>query len=409
VVSVRDVRRIIGVAGGDDLAAVFSIPEDSGNAIFQWAVNNMPSWSYGNVLSLMHGLTHVAREPSRRSAVLQALTLLMDRRYPLGDKRHSSLLSLYDQGLAQVLEVIRQSPAEGYRYVAAGDPLPTPADPQEVVVLDARGFTAEGENSLALQIKRMHARGSLRFLVTNVAGHRFIGNGLGPETAGVRIDVYGSPGDYLASGIDGLEMFVHNNGQDQLAQIMKAGKLVVFGDVGQTFMYGAKGGEAYVLGNTAGRPVINAVGRPRVVINGTCLDYLAESFMAGEALNGGGFVVLNGVSFDKNGDIIERDTPYHGGNLFSLASGGAIYIRDPHKAVTAGQLNGGEFVSFTDADWNLIQPYLEENSRLFGIAVGDLLQVNGELELPVHVYRKIEARAVRTLQAEEAWVKEEEQ
>ena len=47
-------------------------------------------------------------------------------------------------------------------------------------------------------------------------------------------------------------------------------------------MYGAKGGSVYVLGNAAGRPLINSVGRPRVVINGTCLDFLAESFMAGD-------------------------------------------------------------------------------------------------------------------------------
>jgi glutamate synthase domain-containing protein 3 len=76
---------------------------------------------------------------------------------------------------------------------------------------------------------------------------------------------------------------------------MMKGKLVIYGDVGQTFMYGAKGGEVYVLGNAAGRPLINAVGSPRVVINGTCLDYLAESFMAGDPLRGGGFVIMNGI------------------------------------------------------------------------------------------------------------------
>ena len=80
---------------------------------------------------------------------------------------------------------------------------------------------------------------------------------------------------------------------------MKSGKLVVYGDVGQTFMYGAKGGEVYVLGNAAGRPLINAVGKPRVVINGTALDFLAESFMAGDPYNGGGFVILNGLTFDE--------------------------------------------------------------------------------------------------------------
>ena len=125
------------------------------------------------------------------------------------------------------------------------------------------------------------------------------GCGLTKDSDGVRIDVYDSSGDYLASGIDGLEIYVHGNAQDQVGQIMKRGKLVIYGDVGQTFMYGAKGGEVYVMGNAAGRPLINAVGRPRMVINGTCLDYLAESFMAGDPLNGGGFVVMNGITFDQ--------------------------------------------------------------------------------------------------------------
>ena len=88
-------------------------------------------------------------------------------------------------------------------------------------------------------------------------------------------------------------------------------------------MYAAKGGKIFVLGNAAGRPLINAVGSPRVIINGTCLDYLAESFMAGDPLQGGGFVILNGITFDDEGSITELDTPYPGGNLFSLASGGA--------------------------------------------------------------------------------------
>jgi hypothetical protein len=53
-------------------------------------------------------------------------------------------------------------------------------------------------------------------------------------------------------------------------------------------------------------------------------DYLAESFMAGDPLNGGGFAVLNGVTFDEDGHPTDLDAPYPGGNLFSLASGGAV-------------------------------------------------------------------------------------
>jgi glutamate synthase domain-containing protein 3 len=217
--------------------------------------------------------------------------------------------------------------------------------------------------------------------------------------------VYGSPGDYLASGIDGAQVFVHGNAQDQLAQIMKGGSLVVYGDVGQTFMYGAKGGTVFVLGNAAGRPLINAVGKPRVVINGTCLDYLAESFMAGDPHVGGGFVILNGIGFDDDGQVVDLETPYPGGNLFSLASGGAIYVRDPHGKVSEDQLNGGGIAELEDRDWELMKPLLVENEILFGLPLQRLLQVNGEQLSPNRVYRRIFPRAVQALQAEEAWVR----
>jgi glutamate synthase domain-containing protein 3 len=179
---------------------------------------------------------------------------------------------------------------------------------------------------------------------------------------------------------------------------MKSGKMVIYGDTGQTFMYGAKGGEVYVMGNAAGRPLINAVGRPRVVINGTCLDYLAESFMAGDPHNGGGFVVLNGMEFNSDGTVTPQSVSYPGSNLFSLASGGAIYVRDPHRTVDDQQLNGGEIVPLERRDWELILPYLQENERLFGISIeDDLLKVGGERKDPIEVYRKVQPKRVETI------------
>jgi len=228
-------------------------------------------------------------------------------------------------------------------------------------------------------------------------GQRFCGVGLGPHSDGFRLDVYGNPGDYLGSGLDGAEIYVHSSAQDQVAQIMKSGKLVIYGDVGQTFMYAAKGGDVYVLGNAAGRPLINAVGRPRVVINGTCLDYLAESFMAGDPLHGGGFVILNGIGHGEDGQIRELDVPYSGGNLFSLASGGAIYVRDPHQLIGSDQLNGGRLTSLQEADWELLLPYLNENEKLFGVRLIDLLKNGKDGAEPSSVYRKVEAVPLRAL------------
>jgi glutamate synthase domain-containing protein 1/glutamate synthase domain-containing protein 3 len=384
-----------------------TLPDLDAHRLFDWALAQLPNWSYSDALTFLSGVEALAVNDEGRTRALDTLTLLMDRRYATGKLRRSSLLSLVDASFSRVVAAIAQAPSEGYAFHAFGRPLPSPQQPEQVVVVDARAFPPQGEDSLGREIHRLVAAGFRRLLLAHAKGQRFVGSGLGPETGQLVIDVYGSSGDYLASGLDGAEIRVHNNGQDQLAQIMKAGRLVVHGDVGQTFMYGAKGGDAFILGNAAGRPLINAVGKPRVVINGTCLDYLAESFMAGDPLNGGGFVVLNGMQFDEDGRLAELDSPYPGGNLFSLASGGAIYVRDPHGRVSEDQLNGGEFVPLADADWALIEPYLQENARLFGIPVDNLLQVDGKAQPPSAVYRKIRPGAVRALQAEEAWVTKE--
>ena len=85
---------------------------------------------------------------------------------------------------------------------------------------------------------------------------------------------------------------------------------------------------------------------------------------------------------------------------------GGIYIRDPRGTVTSDQLNGGDFTLLTGQDWQLIEPYLEENDRLFDIPVDDLLCVNGQKLPPDQVYRKIQPHALRALMAEVAWVTE---
>jgi glutamate synthase domain-containing protein 1 len=265
-----------------------------------------------------------------------------------------------------------------------------------LLAVDASGFPPEGPESLSIFLTRAYHLGWRRISVYRCRGQRFIGCGFGAG-ASARIDVYGSPGDYLGSGNDGLEIHVHASAQDQVAQIMKGGRLVIHGDVGQTFLYAAKGGEVFVLGSAAGRPLINAVGKPRVVINGTCLDYLAESFMAGDPLHGGGFVIVNGIRPSGPGAFVELESPYPGANLFSLASGGAIYLRDPRHVVEAEQLNGGHFAPFAPEDWDLIRPYLEQNEKLFGVSVAGLLTHDGRPCPPERIYRKVAPSKIRAL------------
>jgi glutamate synthase domain-containing protein 1/glutamate synthase domain-containing protein 3 len=340
-------------------------------------------------------------EIARRTATLapklgmDALTFAIDRRYPTGDKRRSSLVCVLRGGLEKIFgaQPVSNGASES-AFVRIGwesrKKLRAPVPGESALLIDATGFEPEGPDCDAALAVQAYRLGWRRLVHYNSRGTRFHAAGFGPETDGLRIDCYDNPGDYLGSGMDGLEVRVHGNAQDQLLQIAKRGKAVVYGDVGQTFLYGAKGGEAYVLGNAAGRPMINAVGRPRVVINGTALDYLAESFMAGDPLTGGGFAILNGLSVQDDGTVAPLEAPYPGSNLLSLASGGAVYVRDPHRTLVSEQLNGGAFGVLTDSDFELILPYLEENERLFGIQIdADLLTVDGVQRAPNSVYRKV--------------------
>jgi glutamate synthase domain-containing protein 1/glutamate synthase domain-containing protein 3 len=378
----------------------------AGNAVglYEFVRDGAQTWSFDVFRAVCRTLAERGTSRENTAMVIEAFTLLNDRKYPTGGKRRSHILHLVRSELSRLLRSLPQIKADDpglgpYRLIdlATRGDLRGPARGETTLVIDALGFPPEGEGCDATLVCDAFLQGWRHFLTFDLRGQRFHGCGLGPDTDDVTIDIYGSSGDYLGSGIDGLTITVHGNAQDQLGQISKRGKLVVHGDVGQTFMYGAKGGSVFILGNGAGRPLINSVGRPKVVINGTCLDFLAESFMAGDPLAGGGFVILNGIRIDEDGRVVPLPEPYPGGNLFSLASGGAIYVRDPHHKVVDQQLNGGKFTTLTPADWDLILPYLEENERLFGIKVEDLLTVEGQACKPEEVYRKVTPVALKAL------------
>jgi glutamate synthase domain-containing protein 1/glutamate synthase domain-containing protein 3 len=381
----RTAVRTVNVARAPHQVTAETVHTQGVTALRGWNYDRIESW-LGEVRGSAGGADAV------RGPAVEGITRLIDARLPTGAKKRSSVLALLHTalyGMLRDIPVVNGGASMQRVDWSQREMLTAPVRGGQSLVVDARGFPSEGGQSLARFLVRAYHQGWKSFVIFDVHGQRFIGNGFGPDSAGVQMDVYGSSGDYLASGLDGMQIVVHNDGQDQIGQIVKAGKIVIHGSVGQTLLYGAKGGEIFILGSAAGRPLINAVGRPRVVINGTALDYLAESFMAGDPLDGGGFCILNGVAFDADGSITDLDTPYPGGNLFSLASGGAIYARDPLRRLDEEQLNGGQYADLTDNDWQLILPYLQENERLFNIPVERLLTVDGRRQTPQDVYRKI--------------------
>jgi glutamate synthase domain-containing protein 1/glutamate synthase domain-containing protein 3 len=381
-----------------------SVETNEAVRLFEYVRDQISMWTFADIHRVCRMIADQATDPKHTAMAIETLTLLHDRRYASGLKKRSHIIHIVREELYRLLRRIpRLGTEEGtettYRRIEyeSREALRPPEPDNITLVIDAARFPAEGHGSDASLLMEAYLKGWRRFICFDCRGQRYLGCGLGPQTDDVIIDVYGSSGDYLGSGLDGLTMTVHGNAQDQLGQIIKTGTLVIHGDVGQTFMYGAKGGSVYVLGNAAGRPLINSVGNPRVVINGTCLDFLAESFMAGDVLQGGGFVIVNAITFDDEGRIVSQPEPYPGSNLFSLASGGAIYIRDPHHRVVEHQLNGGEFTSFAKPDWDVIRHYLEENERRFGITIDELLTVDGQQCTPMQVYRKVHPVKIEAL------------
>ncbi len=384
--------------GRFDISRFFELQRP--DLLYEYVKEGIWDWDYADLMDCLREIKEWALKADAHFEVaLKGITRLIDWRYPTYDKKRRSVLQMINQTLETMLRSFPSLGREGHKSAYRLIDWETrryfrgPSYDEKVLIIDASLFPPEGDHCDSRLLAEASYRGWRRFIVFGLRGQRFHGCGLGPDTGGVSIDIYGSSGDYLGSGIDGLSIYVHGDAQDQLGQIMKSGKMVIYGDTGQTFMYGAKGGEVYVMGDAAGRPLINAVGRPRVVINGTCLDYLAESFMAGDPLNGGGFVILNGMEFDDEGNVRPLPNPYPGSNLFSLAAGGAIYVRDPYHMVEEQQLNGGEIVPLEAKSWELILPFLKENETLFRISIEDvLLKVEGEKKSPFEVYREVRPR-----------------
>jgi hypothetical protein len=182
------------------------------------------------------------------SYTIDTLTLLNDRQYSTGTKRRSHILQIIRTELEFGIHEYSKAASENdelseYRLIdfETRNELRGPKDKEKILVVNSKKFPPEGNECDAMYLVRAYKLGWKNFILFNCAGQRYVGCGFGPETHDLTIDVYGSSGDYLGSGIDGMTITVHGNAQDQLGQIIKQGKLVIHGDVGQTFLYGAKG------------------------------------------------------------------------------------------------------------------------------------------------------------------------
>jgi len=81
-------------------------------------------------------------------------------------------------------------------------------------------------------------------------------------------------------------------GQSSRAVHTKEGKMVVHGDVAPDIQCTAPRRRVLCARQRGRRPLINSRRQTPGGHQCTCLDFLAESFMAGDPNHGGGFVIL---------------------------------------------------------------------------------------------------------------------
>ena len=357
--------------------------------LFAYVVKNIRVWDFDDVYSFAESMKKYAdKGDDQKSVAIETITLLMDKRYDTGSKRRSDIVFMLEEKLYEILgSTWPMKSNKNSKYCLTSfeerNYLKEPTHLGQTLVMDVSDFCPEGQEGTCQFLEEAYKLGWRNFIAYNFRGQRNFGAGLIARDR-VRIDVYGRAGDCLAAFADGPEFYLHESAQDSVAYCFRSGKLVIFGDAGKAFEYGAKGGVTYVLGDLIDRPLINAVGSTTAVINGSCKDYMGESCMAAR-----GFIILNGITFDDHGKAVDQGTPYHGGNLFPLAAASTVYLRDPKETVGEDQLNGGKITTISTEDWERILPLLKENEKLFGIQVEDLLTVDGARKSPEHVYRKV--------------------
>jgi glutamate synthase domain-containing protein 3 len=207
------------------------------------------------------------------------------------------------------------------------------------------------------RIRQLVNDGEKHIELTNICGHKFIGDGLKGD---VKIDVYGVPGNDLAAFMDGPEIEVHANGQDGIGNTMNSGKVIIHGHAGDVIGYAMRGGKIFIKGDVGYRVGIHMKSYkdnvPYIVIGGSASNFFGE-YMAG------GVMVLLGLN--NNGDPIAGD--YVGTGMH----GGVIYVRGDIE----DRLLGREVkkMELDEADKKLLSGLIKEYCDHFGCSYDEVM------------------------------------
>ena len=192
----------------------------------------------------------------------------------------------------------------------------------------------------------------------NVFGQRYLGTDLHRP---VEIHIHGTPGNDLASFMDGPRIVVHGNAQDGCGNTMNDGEVIIHGRAGDVTGHSMRGGKIFIRDDVGYRVAIHMKEyegkRPTIVIGGTAQHFLGE-YMAG------GVLVVLGLTLHPG----ER----HTANFIGTGMhGGVMYIRGELDDYQLGPELGR--VELGDADHQLLRGLVQDYAAYFARDVEAIL------------------------------------
>ena len=219
---------------------------------------------------------------------------------------------------------------------------------QSALKIDATGIHYRELNTM---LRNAVKDGVDRIEIHNVYGQRYLGTDLHRP---VEIHIHGTPGNDLASFMDGPKIVVHGNAQDGCGNTMNGGEVVIHGRAGDATGHSMRGGKIFIRDDVGYRVAIHMKEyqdiRPAVVIGGTAQHFLGE-YMAG------GVLVVLGLTLAPG----ER----HIANFIGTGMhGGVMYIRGELADHQLGKEVGA--VPMDESDRQLLKELVEEYCAHFG-------------------------------------------
>lgn len=192
-------------------------------------------------------------------------------------------------------------------------------------------------------------------VLKDVYAQRYLGCAM---PAGKTLLIHGTPGNDMASYMDGGRIEVFGNAQDQVGNTMNDGKIIVHGRCGDAAGYAMRGGQIFIRDDCGWRVGIHMKQYqqkcPAVVIGGNAGNFLGE-YLAG------GIIVLMG---------------YAGEYLGTGMHGGIIYLahRLDDKDVMAGLVQE----QVDDTDCRILKNLLGEYNHHFASDMGESVPATGK-------------------------------